>query len=181
MKSFAQLKRDAKSKTMQAEMTYRYGTDIPARLAGRRDLVGARTNAIIFRGSDGQDSELMVQAASLIAYDEDTLTVYAAGFRELNEGERAVLQGWKQVTDSEDYQHRVEIDCLTDGSSTYYQEKAYFMKAGYLYLMGCEKQHGYRYHPETGKVEDDKIKGSVILIYKLYRKGERENDSQRES
>ena len=70
---------------------------------------------------------------------------------------------------TEDYKRQSEVDALSDGSSTYWQQKAYFHNAGKMYLMGFEEQAGCKYDYNTGKVRDTSIKGTAILKYKIVR------------
>ena len=167
--TLAQLKRDAKSGTLKAEMVYRFGEDIPERLQGVRDIVGANSVAIFFRNADGRKSELQIKRASLVEYSGDKLTTYRAGKRELNAKEKAVMDAWHEVTETQRYKDQAYADAMTDGSSTYYQEKAFFESRGFGYLRGFDYEHGCKYDWNTGKVIDESIKGEVEIEYKIIR------------
>lgn len=168
MKSVAELKRHAKSRMFEARMLVRCGSeDIPERLQGWRKLWGANSVSIFFINRDGNPSELQLPKASLIEYDGQTLTVYYAGYRELTADEQRVMDGWKVKANTPEFRERAEYDALSDGSSTYYEEVAYFRKEGMEYLMGSKKQHGKRYDWNMRKVQDDGIKGAVCMKYEI--------------
>lgn len=168
MKTLADLKRDAKSGTLEAKMMVRCGsTDIPEWLSGWRKIVDSNSVAIFVLRNDGRKSELPLKKASLVEYHGDSLTVYNSGLRDLTEQEQRVMNGWKQIAGTDEYKERAKNDVYTDGSSTYYQEKLYFENAGFGYLMGCKEERGMRLDYATGKVFDDKVKGSVSMRYEI--------------
>lgn len=91
MKTLAELRRDARSGKMSMEMLEWYGKtgeDIKANLRGIRKVEGANSVALLLRNNEGNISELRVQYATLVEYDGENLTVYAAGFRDLTEEEK---------------------------------------------------------------------------------------------
>ena len=156
-KTLADLKRDAKSGKLKAEViSYYGGTNIPQRLKGVRPIVDSNTVAIFFLNKDGEKSALHVEKASLVDYTGDTLTIYAPGKRPLNKYERGVMNEWKRITE-------------TDTNFTYWKKKSFFREKGYEYLMGFEKQRGMKYDHNSGMVLDDRIKGDIILQYRIYR------------
>lgn len=166
--SFAQLKRDAQSGKLYGELIERYGeTEIIERLRGRRRVVGANTVGITFLNNDGKKSECRVERAALMDYTGDTLTIYNPGLRDLNDEESRIMQGWKDIENTDDYQRRAEIDALSDGSSTYWQKVGYFRKAGKEYLTGGEEQNGCKLDYNTGKIRDKSVRGDTILKYKM--------------
>lgn len=166
--TLAQLKRDAKSGKLYGEMTERFGsTEIPERIGGRRKIVDANSVGITFLNADGKKSECGIDRAALVEYTGDSLTVFQPGYRDLNVDEIRVMNGWKKIKDTDDYKMQSEIDALSDGFSTYWQEKAYYHNAGKMYLMGFEEQFGCKYDFNTGKIRDKSIKGDAILKYKI--------------
>jgi hypothetical protein len=170
MKTLADLKRDAKSGRISGEMVIRMGsTDIPETLKGRRKIVDANTVGIKFLNNNGKKSELRISCASLVEYDNDSLTIYSPALRELNDDEKQIMSQWQEIANTEEYQKQSEIDLLTDGSSTYWKRKHFFVDKGYAYLLGHEKLRGMKYDYNTGMVKDDKIKGEIELQYKIYR------------
>ena len=170
MKSVAQLKRDAQSGQFSAQMLIRCGTDnIPPRLQGYRKIVGCNSVSLFFQCQDGNVSELALPRASLIEYDGDTLTTYYAGYRDLTAEEKKVMQGWKEKASTPEFRAQAEADAMTDGSSTYWAEVAYFSKAGYKYLMGTEKERGMRWDWNKEQIQDERIKGAVCMKYEIRR------------
>lgn len=166
--SFAQLKRDAQSGKLHGELIERFGeTEIIERLRGLRRVVGANTVGITFLNSDGKRSECRVERAALMEYTGDTLTIYNPGLRDLNDEESRIIQGWKDIENTDDYQRRAEIDALSDGSSTYWQKVGYFRKSGKKYLTGGEEQNGCKFDFNTGKIRDKSVRGDAILKYKM--------------
>lgn len=169
MKTLADLKRDAKSGTLEGRFTYHsmWPEGLPERLQGWRKLIDSNSVAIVFLNEDGKKSELQIKKAALVEYDGETLTVYNAGYRDLTTDEQRVLDAWAKIAEKDDYKENARIDALTDGSSTYYQKLRFFKDAGYEYLIGLEEQRGMKYDWNTEKVRDDKVKGSVCMRYEL--------------
>ncbi len=168
MKTLADLKRDANSGVFEARMTIRCGSNnIPEQLQGWRKIVGSNSVAIFVLRNDGRKSELPLEKASLVEYDGSTLTVFNAGLRDLTEEEQRVVDGWRRIANTEEYKERAINDVYTDGSSTYYQEKWYFEDAGFGYLFGHKKERGMIRDFGTGKVRDDRIKGTICMRYEI--------------
>ena len=105
----------------------------------------------------------------LVEYDGEKLTVYYAGFRDLTVEEQRVIDGWKEKSITPEFKARAEMDALTDGSSTYWEEVVYFNKSGYEYLMGMKEQRGMKYDYNRRQVRDAKIKGSMCMQYEIRR------------
>lgn len=89
------------------------------------------------------------------------------GFRDLNEEESKIMQEWQTITKTEKYQKQAEIDAYTDGSSTFWQQKAFFINKGYEYLMGCNQINGLKYDFNTQKIRDKAIKGAISMQYNI--------------
>ena len=117
--------------------------------------------------SDGSLSELSIPKASLVEYDGAMLTVYNAGYRDLTVDEQRVMDGWNEKSSTPKFKAQAEIDALTDGSSTYWAEVAYFSRAGHEYLMCTKEQRGMRYDFIRNQVQDAKIKGTVCMQYEI--------------
>ena len=164
-KSLAQLKIDIGN--LEFKMVYRFGEDIPERLQGWRKAIGANSNSITLLNADGRESWLELERASLVEYTDNSLTIYNAGLRELTAEEQRIMDGWKAKSSTKDFQERMWADAMTDGSSTYWSEVAYFGKNNAKYLMGTEWERGCKYDYNTGKVYDKKIKGNVQLQYEI--------------
>lgn len=157
MKTLAQLKRDAKAGNIEARITYRYGTEIPERLQGWRRMVNSNSVAIFFKNADGNESQLRFGRAALIEYDENALTVYGIGQRELTDEERAVMDEWNSQKD----------ELTKDYYEPYWAMKYFFEKRHMEHLEGFEFVRGLKYDRNTGKVYDMQVRGDVELRYEL--------------
>lgn len=168
MKTITDLKKDAKSGEYEARMILRCGgKNIPDRLSGWRRLVAANTKSIFFETADGRISELPLSKATLTEYDGERLAIYSAGFRELNEEERMVMDKWGEYVSNPQFKEQQEADVLTDGSSTYWSEVAFFSKAGKEYLLGNKWQRGLKYDWNRKQVQDERIKGPLSMLYEI--------------
>lgn len=169
MKTLADLKRDAKSGKLYGEMIRRNGsTEIIERLRGKRKIVDSNSVGITFLNADGKKSELRIESASLVEYNGDTLIIYRPGKRELNDQEKAVMQKWQAIADTDKHQEQSRIDALSDGSQTYYQKKRFFTESGYEYLLGFDTKCGKKYEYSTQMVIDNRVKGDPDMVYKIY-------------
>ncbi|MCI9290285.1 MAG: hypothetical protein HFE32_00600 [Clostridia bacterium] len=171
MKTLAELKREAKSGILEGKFIHhsQFGANLPKRLQGWRKLIDSNSVAIYFLTSDGKKSELRLDKASLVDYDGQTLTIFNAGYRDLTEEEKYVMNVWKEKSSTSQFKAQEELDALSDGSSTYWAKVFYFRKVGYEYLMGFNKQRGMKYDTIMGKVQDDKIKGTICMQYQIRR------------
>ena len=170
MKTLADLKRDAKAGLISGEMVCRFGkTDIPENLKGKRKIIDANSVGVKFLNADGKKSELRISAASLVEYSDDSLTIYSPGKRELNSEEQAFMNKWKEIENTSEFQERSRIDALSDGSSTYWQKKHFFVDGGFEYLLGYEMKQGKKLDFSTGLITDNKVKGDIELQYKIYK------------
>ena len=170
MKTLSELKAIAKTNLYEAKLIYRYGEEIPERLSGWRKIVGSNSVAIFLLNNEGKQSELRIENASLIEFNDTILSIFEVGERELNEEELKLLQAWKEITDTEEYKKQGEIDALTDGSQNYYKKKSFFRNAEYM--LGFDFSQGKRYNHNTGKMYDKKVKGKIILQYEFRKVGE---------
>lgn len=172
--SLAQLKRDFKEETICARMLIFCGNrKIPDRLLGIRKAAGANSTAIFFRNNDAdaQKSELSVPRASLVKYTGDYLITYYPSVRELSPEEERVVRGWEAIASTPEYQERARIDALTDGSSTYWQEKRYYAQSQFPYLFGTEEHNGCKRiigGDDHGKIRDSHEPGKIQNVYRIY-------------
>jgi len=161
-KTLADLKRDAKAGKLALEMIYRYGEEIPEKMRGARQIVGVRTAAIDLLNKDGVKSELRFEAASLTEYTPETLTIYAAGVRDLTPEERAEMD--RADIERKTYQEQNPY------SDSFYHMRTWFKNSPFSYLSGLEEYTGSKrlYHTRDGvKIIDRAIKGDVMLKYKV--------------
>lgn len=164
MKTLSQLKKDAKSGNLSAELIFRQGTtDIPASLKGVRKMIDANSVGITFLNSNKKKSELRIDSASLIEYTDTHITLFNPALRDLTMEEQSVFDKWELMRDIE----KEEIDMLTDGSSQFHKRKWFFTDAGYEYLLGHDVKQGKRFDCNTKKVFDNKIKGEMSMQYRI--------------
>lgn len=179
--SVAQLKRDAKEGLVSAVMTMRDGeavkqSTLPERLRGSRKIIASNSNSILFenKADPSKPSCVWLPKASLIEYTENYLRIYAPGFRSPTEEEQNVLKKWENIAKTEQYQKQLRVDCLTDGTTTYYQRLNFFREHNMEYLMGKKERglcidYNRRSTGEEAFIQDDGIKGKVLLEYQIDR------------
>lgn len=159
MKTLADLKKDAKAGNMLLKMVYHHGAtenDLPDRLKGFREVVGANTIALKVRvAGSNQISELRTGPATLVEYDGKTLKVYNPGLRDCTEAEKRTLKEAEQRCKENPY------------SEPYWVKKAYYMKSAYPWMEGHDTVKGKKYDYSTGKVMDNTIKGDLCLAYEV--------------
>lgn len=170
MKTLAELKRIAKTGTLEARLIKRYNEPIetwPERLKGWRKLVDSNSTSISFLNKDGRKSPLMINRATQVEYDGEHITVYGTGLRDMTPEEERVMKEWEAITQTQKYKDDSWYDMMTDCSTTYYQKKHFFQDRDMLYLAGWEYVRGMQYDHKTGKVFDERVHGDVILQYEL--------------
>ncbi|MDD5458867.1 MAG: hypothetical protein PHF37_05715 [Phycisphaerae bacterium] len=107
--------------------------------------------------------------ASLLEFDGKTIKIYQSGTRPLADIEARIMAG-KPVDAKQS-----EIDCLTDGSTMFRREQAYFRTVEdgkFFYLFGTERQCGKRLTyardaANTPMIDDNDCKGVMSLEYEL--------------
>ena len=175
-KTLAQLKRDAKAGGMVCELVERYGETgdkIPERLRGERPVIGANTVAIIFKNADGKPSELHIERASLVDYEDDIITVYTYGTRPPTPEEQAVLDEWQKITETPEFKEKSRIDAMADYNACYWQKKRFFEDHNCPWMAGWGgiDEYGKAYEPIRGVVRDVNIRGDVGFKYRICQKG----------
>lgn len=173
MKSKAQLFRDLKAKKISLELIERFGdTDFPEKLKGLREVCKVNTVGCKLINSSGEESYLDIPRANLVDYTDDELIIYNPGHRELNDKEKEILSDWNDIANGSDFVDRAMYDALSDGSSTYWQQKHFFEDRGALYLMqddGSGKRIDYNKTNEGNPkcLVDPAVRGERILVYKV--------------
>ena len=165
-KSLAQLKRDANSGTLSAELVYRFGAEIPERLKGVRKITGSNSRAIFFQNADGRESECRILSAVLCEYGEDTIRIFRFGSRPLSAEESSALSAWNV----EEEQYKVRNPHWIYGNGLYWKKKDFFHKRNMDYLLGYEFVNGKKYDYATGNVFDYSVRGDLELEYKIITK-----------
>lgn len=162
MKTLADLKRDAVNGKIKLEMVERYGktgNEIPEEIRGIRTVSRVNTAAIFLINDRGVESELRFSSAKLVEYDEETLTIYERGERDLTEQEREILSDWQKIED--DYYKRNPY------GDAYWKKRDYFKNSPCPWLSGYETVKG-KYYNYNGKILDNQVKGNAILKYRVY-------------
>lgn len=170
VKTLAQLKRDSKSGKIWmkcVEAQGRTGKDIPESMRNPRRLIDANSVDIFFLTPDGDTSACPARRANLIEYTDEGLTVYSFGFRDLTAEEKKVMDEWKTIENSEEYQESCRRDVLSDGSSSYWRKKWFFNDRNMPWLFTYDgiSKYGKEYDEAKGKVKDLNVRGDVILRY----------------
>lgn len=161
--SLAQFKRDATTGKMGLQLLERYGKVIEC--SQIVPVINVASQSITLKRGD-KESYLDIPYASLVDYDGEYLYVYSIGSRPLNDKENNVMSAWKKIATTKEYKERAEYDALSDGSSTYYQQKAFFLNSSCPYLF--EDKPNLRYNYNKNEVYDAKVKGDCILKYKVF-------------
>lgn len=161
--TLAQFKRDAATGKLGLELLERYGNKVDKHEICSIIKVKAK-GVVLQRGN--QESDLDLNFASLIDYDGEYLKIYSLGKRLLNDVEMMVMNQWSLISSTKEFRERAEYDALSDGSSTYYQQKYFFDKSLCPYLFTDTPSLYYK--PSENVVYDAKIKGECILKYKVH-------------
>lgn len=98
-----------------------------------REVISIQSNGVWLKGEKGR-SFFEIPKAKCSSFDGETLKIYETGWRALTDEEKSVMEEWKKVADTEEFKRRAEVDILTDGSSTYWQEKAFYEDRGMAHL-----------------------------------------------
>ena len=174
-KTLSELKRLAKEGRLYATMEIWCGEpvskeNLPERLQGERQIINSNSVGIFFKTANGP-SELYIKNATLTEYTGDKLTIYYPGYREPNSQEQVVLDEWQKIADSEEYQHQMDIDLLSDGSSCYWKKESFFKDRDMEYLLGFDEKRGAKLdwnvknRGEKAFVRDATIRGAISMQY----------------
>ena len=163
--TLAELKRVAKQGVLEGNLVYRFGSEIPERLKGFRKIIDANSVGIMFLNNDGKKSTLDILGASLIDWNDNSLSIFNPGERELTQQELDIMNEWKAIQSTKEHQQQEENDMLTDGSLTFWQKRNFFTNKGYEYLHVGNNKKAYNHN--TNKVKDSTVKGDLILKYEL--------------
>lgn len=161
-----QLKKDlqaGKTLTMIYNSMASSSKTITARLNKPRYIIKVQTNGLTLAEdpSATRGSFLELPPASLIDYDGKTLTFYRPALRNLTPDESAILAG--EPSCQSENAVLAERDALTDGSQTFWLDKAYYNKHDANWRWSWDK--GKRYDISERKMWDKKIKGEKDLQY----------------
>lgn len=158
MKTFADLKRNLQV-GKELILLERFGQRIEN--PQPRKIIKVQSNAIVIEKVPGakDGSWLHFPPASLVEITENGFIIHSPGERELTKQEKEIIDN--QPRDPK----QKEIDALSDGNTMFWMRESYFKERNALYLRGYKEENGMKYDSNTGKVKDNKIKGSVELEY----------------
>lgn len=166
MKTFADLKR---ALTVGRSITL---TDAPAMPSHKyinvpRFIIKTQTNGVyLSTDKDSQKGSFMdLPRASLVDFDGDTISIYNVGERDLTEDEKRIMDN--APSRRPENKEACERDVMTDGSSMFYADRAYYKGLDAQYLEGFEVVRGLRFDFNRRKVNDEATKGTLQLKYKL--------------
>jgi hypothetical protein len=167
MKTFSDLKRDlqiGKTLIMTFNSLANASETIAKRINKPRLITRTQTNGIYLATEiEGKSSFLELPCASLTEYDGKTITIYKCGKRPMTEAEQAILAN--EPSNRKENEALAERDALTDGSQTYYMDKAYYKANDALWRWDWSK--GLRLDINDKTMWDKKIKGEIDLQYTL--------------
>lgn len=161
--TLAEIKRKANSGNMFLELVERFGkrgTDIPERLQGLREVLGANSVGLILKCASGEETSLDIRSAKLVECDGKTLTVFEPAHRELTDEERNILNQWKNF--EQDYYEKNPF-----GNGAWIYRKKFFKDKGYQYLDGYDVVQGKKYLQHEDKVYDTQVRGEAVLVYNV--------------
>lgn len=161
-KTKAALIRDAKSGRLQLSMSL----SIPDKRVGDGNILsvidGSGDFLVVKDSATGAKSRIALPNSALISYSETTLSIFIAGYRDLNADERRFFADYLSKKQS--------FKTMYDLGEKYAFAEAknnFFVNAGFGYLLGGIKERGLQYFPSSNKVRDDSIIGGVDSIYSV--------------
>lgn len=168
MKTLADLKRELVI-GKRLKMIY---NSCGAKLVGKiREVVKIQSNGVYFIDPEAENAEELRQKgrgsflefpkATLLEITPNGFKIYNKGLRDLTKEEKSIKDGYEKIRDKK----QEEIDMLSDGSTSWWRKKRYYIDNNMEYLMGHLTQKGMRYDYNTGKVWDDNVRGELSLEY----------------
>lgn len=156
MKTLADLKRDLKVGTKIKCLKHSLRAE---RVGEVSTIEKVQTNGI--KQNNGRF--LDIPSASLVVYENNVFSMYNVGLRDLTEWEQEMYNRLHNVCSKE----QQEIDMLTDGSQCYYTEKRFAKDNDIEYLLGFDMIKGLKYDFNTGKMYDNKVKGTLLYSFEI--------------
>jgi len=129
----------------------------------KRYVVKTNTKGVYLNLNPNEDKGSLLEYPrnSLLELTEKGFKIYEAGYRDLNEKEKTILE---HIPKDEKQQ---EIDLISDTNVMYYRKKMYLEQSGYAYLIGAHEKEGLYYDINTNKIRDSNIKGDLDLEYEF--------------
>ena len=135
------------------------------KLNSLREVAETHPDYIKFKSLDASKAgRLDFPKASLLDFDGRMAIIYSAGYRDLTDEEKKIIEAEPKLT-----QQETESDMLADTNIGYWRKKQYYQTTAkdFYYLAGWKEHKGkYKTHENNREViRDDDIKGKAILIY----------------
>lgn len=173
MKTLADLKRQLVIGS-SLTLTSRYGQTEGKNIGVKRFIVKKNTTGVYLNEDKAavKGAFLDWPKASLLSFDNGTITIHISGKRPLTEEEQSIIKNQPRDAKQE------EIDMISDSSTMFYRRKVYFQQSGKEYLSGYKTQagkrlkHGSKATVEDGTfsdwfIDDDDVKGEIGLTYTI--------------
>lgn len=171
------LKAFASRKPVYIQLVERFGKRgeaIPAWLRGQRRIMSVHSYGFDVSIAGAEDnrkegtSRLEIRRSTLCKIEEGWLSIYQSGSRPLNKAETAKMEEWKKIENSADFQRRSMVDAMTDGSSTYWQQKRFF-EGEFSYLFsGTKNGKRLSYKDNVPVIYDESTPGEMVLKYRIF-------------
>lgn len=153
LKNLAQLKKLPVGTKLR--LIWRFGKE----LNEEKEIAKVQSNAIAFKKGDGL-SWLYLPPAARMEFTGRGFIIYAQGLRDLTPDEKEVLDNVPKDPEQE------RIDALSDGSTMFYREKAYFKKYNMMHLTVYNKGRRLHYDKDNKpRIIDPLVKGEKELEY----------------
>lgn len=165
MKTLADLKRDLK---VGSTLILIDAPKMPSHkyLNKTRYIVKTQGNGVYLAENPASKSGsfLDLPKASLVEYDGMTIKVYEAGYRELTPEERSIRAN--QPSSRPENRKQMEVDALSDGSTMFYRDEAYYRENNATYLT-VYHNGPKKYDSNRDMIYDESIKGELSLVYQV--------------
>jgi hypothetical protein len=160
IKSFSQLKRDLLPGTQLKVLEHKYR---PEQIGNIKTISRTQSNGLYTTSPDdreGKEIWLELPSASLVTYDDNIISFYGVGCRDLNEQEKAFLLARSKEWETRPY------------------DNPYFISLSLAKKMGVEymenETSSKRYSHYDNKVYDKAIKGDKLISFEIISKGDNE-------
>ena len=135
-----------------------------------RSVVKVQSNGIyiktIINGEESKSFLDFPKTKVLLEYEDNKFSIYSRGTRDYNSEELKALEEWNKIKNTEEYQEQSSYDIMTDGSTTYWQEKIFWKNHNMSYMFGEEEKGLYR-DTNLDKIYDNQVRGRLMYSYEL--------------
>jgi len=159
-KTFAQLKKDL---TLGRKVKQNYSSWGDKLVGTVRPITKVQSNAVRLDNS----WLYYPKTSKQVEYVDNVFRFYKVGKRPLNEKEKAAVEEWKKITQTEQYKKDAEYDAYTDYNGTYYQQKWFWEQKGMKYMFYEESGGLKRDMNDRDYVWDNSLKGELEFEYEI--------------